>query len=497
MTLETNTNVPLVSWSPNSTQLASADDQKQIKIWNPTTSQCIATLIGHEGWVLSVAWSPNSALIASGSHDKTIKVWDVAQGRCIATLVGHKDGVNSVAWSPNSALIASGSYDNTIKVWDVAAIQSPDTRLEHPDNDVDILALSTNARFLALATKETTHNNTVKILDLRTGECTATLKGHSRGVGHVTWSPSIATQLATIAVNNTVRIWDVATGRTLTKITGHRHEISKLAWSPDGARLALGSRCGKVSIWDTATGHRTMRLNEDLFNVSALAWSPDGTQLAIGSRGQVNVWDLTTGECTKMFQARSYISNIVWSSGMWLAVQLPGRIKIWPSPSGQHLMDVITHSPLLHFDATLSHQRISTNMGTFDLPPLQTLKPSDNGSVPELHISSLRQIGYAFDSSRSWITYQGQKVLWLPKEYRPERVTISGEAMAFVTNDGRVVSFLFSTDHVPELYEEDGKEEGSGKEAYMRPEIVRLPRRWHLRSLGVDFSVSTLPGFVT
>src|SRR5690606_29775546 len=69
MTLETNTNVPLVSWSPNSTQLASADDQKQIKIWNPTTSQCIATLIGHEGWVLSVAWSPNSALIASGSED--------------------------------------------------------------------------------------------------------------------------------------------------------------------------------------------------------------------------------------------------------------------------------------------------------------------------------------------------------------------------------------------------------------------------------------------
>ena len=75
--------------------------------WNA----CRQTLEGHSGWVMSVAISADSTLIASASDDKTVKLWDTATGDCRQTLEGHNDIVNSVAISADSTLIASASDD--------------------------------------------------------------------------------------------------------------------------------------------------------------------------------------------------------------------------------------------------------------------------------------------------------------------------------------------------------------------------------------------------
>ncbi|KAK3324830.1 hypothetical protein B0T19DRAFT_465077, partial [Cercophora scortea] len=46
----------------------------------------------------SVAFSPNSQRLASGSGDETIKIWDPTSGQCLQTLEGHGDSVRSVAF---------------------------------------------------------------------------------------------------------------------------------------------------------------------------------------------------------------------------------------------------------------------------------------------------------------------------------------------------------------------------------------------------------------
>ncbi|KAG9249571.1 WD40-repeat-containing domain protein, partial [Emericellopsis atlantica] len=47
---------------------------------------CLATLEGHSDWIRSVAFSPHSQRLASGSNDRIVKMWDPRTGACTATL---------------------------------------------------------------------------------------------------------------------------------------------------------------------------------------------------------------------------------------------------------------------------------------------------------------------------------------------------------------------------------------------------------------------------
>jgi WD40 repeat protein len=84
-------------------------------------SACLQTLEGHSSGVNSVAFSHDSAQLASASDDKTVKIWDVSSGTCLRTLKGHSSEVSSVAFSHDSTQLASASYDKTVKIWDVSS----------------------------------------------------------------------------------------------------------------------------------------------------------------------------------------------------------------------------------------------------------------------------------------------------------------------------------------------------------------------------------------
>jgi WD40 repeat protein len=68
--------------------------------------------------VKSVSWNGDGTKLASASDDKTVRVWDAHTGSQLAQLQGHTHIVTSVSWNVDGTKLASASYDKTVRVWD-------------------------------------------------------------------------------------------------------------------------------------------------------------------------------------------------------------------------------------------------------------------------------------------------------------------------------------------------------------------------------------------
>ena len=66
---------------------------------------------------MSVAFSPDGRTIASASEDRSVRLWSAATGELMKTLQGHTLRVYSVAFSPDGSTIISASEDKSVRLW--------------------------------------------------------------------------------------------------------------------------------------------------------------------------------------------------------------------------------------------------------------------------------------------------------------------------------------------------------------------------------------------
>ncbi len=85
--------INMVSVAPNDSLIASASQDKTIKLWKSTDLSLVATLQGHRRGVWDCQFSPVDRVIASSSADRTVKVWSLSDFTCVRTFQGHVSSV--------------------------------------------------------------------------------------------------------------------------------------------------------------------------------------------------------------------------------------------------------------------------------------------------------------------------------------------------------------------------------------------------------------------
>lgn len=182
-------------------------------------------------------------------------------------LTGHRGWVQSVAVSPDGTWAASGSDDQTVKIW-----------------------------------------------DLETGACRATLEGYSDQVQSVAITPD-GKRILSASFDNSVRVWDASSGEELAKLDGHTNRVWSVVALQDNARALSGGWDNTFRLWDLASRSclKTIQCGTDgADQVFSSAVNRAGTQALSGHRdGRIRLWDLETGECLAILKGHSDIVNSV------------------------------------------------------------------------------------------------------------------------------------------------------------------------------------------
>jgi WD40 repeat protein len=226
------------------------------------------------------------------------------------------------------------------------------------------------------------NDNTVKMWDASSGACVQTLEGHSDWVTSMAFSHD-STRLASASNDNTVKMWDARSGACVQTLEGHSHWVTSVAFSHDSTRLASASWDSTVKIWDASSGAYVQTLEGHSGGVTSVAFSHDSTRLASASwDSTVKIWDASSGACLHTLEGHSSYASSA---------------------------DLVSILALPHSDEIV------------------TTKPQQ----------SVRQ-AVMISSDNMWISDDGQKLLWLPTEYRPASAAVSGRCIGVGTGSGKV-----------------------------------------------------------
>ena len=377
-----------IDLSPDGRTIVAGDSSGSIYLWDMTTTQLLATFIGHTGWVWSVAFSPDGKTIASGSSDSSVRLWDVQTGQCLQVLTEHKGCIWSVSFSPDGQRLASGSEDKTVRLWNLQ------------------------------------------------GQCLRVLKGHTQSVYAVHFSPAQQT-LASSSNDTTIRIWDVRHGNCLSVLQGHTSGVRCLQYSPDGQLLASGCRDGSVRMWGGYLPH-DQHPNPSVINASAkllhghadfvwdIAFSPDGRLLVSSGRdGTLRLWSVQDGQAIHVLAGHTHdVYGVAISADCQLLVSAgkDHTVRLWHLQSGRNLKTLRGYTGGIHSLSLSSDDQVLASSGqneTIQLWRLQLdrnlsrLHPYKTFSSPTRRISSLSNVSFSPDGRTLAINRHDESIaLW-------------------------------------------------------------------------------------
>lgn len=235
-------------------------------------------------------------------------------------------------------------------------------------------------------------------------------------------------------LNGKLRVWDVSSGLKMKTLLYHKHYYKSYGYtvlfSKDSKYLAVAYNNldileldkVKIEVWNVDTSQRFIYLEVlkeqyELVRETSLAFSPSSKFLAFSWHvterdvARVEVWDVTS---RKGVFSKSICGNDLKSSTGAPSLQIvpisssqsatePFRFKRLSFPDESHLILDMYH----HGDTRV----------IFKIK--QSSEPAEELNKELVYLRDSNDL--TIDQSNSWINFRGEKLLWLPHEYRPDK----------------------------------------------------------------------------
>lgn len=306
-------------FSRDGTELASADSDGVVRVYDVATADEIAALDAGHGAADSVAIGMGDELVVAGYSSGVTIVWDASTRTQLTQLTGNGGLISQVQVSADGREVVTASSDDTIRVWLTwprtldalfpistnSGRPNPVSTAEYSPDGRDILGVDGSGGAYVV----TADGSPVKPLR----------PGHGVSVNSAVYNQA-GTRIVTADSDGSVDLWQAGgsyaeiTLPATVRVHGRVRVVAQAliqvkgglpvsaSFSPDGTRIIVLTSGGTAEVFNASNGRLLQTFNpvgNSQFTVAL--FSPDGRYILTGNDdGQVDVWDARTGKYARV-----------------------------------------------------------------------------------------------------------------------------------------------------------------------------------------------------
>jgi WD40 repeat protein/serine/threonine protein kinase len=281
----------VTAFAPDDRTLAVAGVDGVIRLSDVTTERETGRLVGHRDEIRGLRFLDDGRRLLSCGEDATVRLWDVVERKQLRVW-DHPAWVLAVGPDLDGNRFLSVAADGKVRRWTFDAVE-PTTLVSLPSAAITTAVIAENGAYVVAGAGLTITAYRVQDGSLRTFTQSTAEAGHVKDVVAVAISREGV--LASGDDGGVVVVRDLWKGYPRHALRGHSRGVYGLAFSPDGRTLASASggrwiqATGEVKLWDVVSGQAHATLDG---GTAPLAFSPGGLRLAVSDDAErvVRIW---------------------------------------------------------------------------------------------------------------------------------------------------------------------------------------------------------------
>ncbi|GAA5900537.1 hypothetical protein JCM8208_000528 [Rhodotorula glutinis] len=269
---------------------------KNVIVYDRSTSKIVATLKGHTKKVTAVVASPSvtdeglPTFIVSSSLDKSVRVWTPNGNKTVYGCTGNLSlgaEVRQVALHPTNSLAVSVQGDGTWAIHDLTGGDKPETILtgalpadaaEGTSNTA--VAVHPDGIIFAVGSSD----SRIRVFETLTGKCVAAFEGHSaepdaKDVASLSFSENGYSLASAAHGSAQAKVWDLRKLSCTASIDVEQQPVNVVAWDYTGHFLAVVGADARV--YANKTWALLAKSDDNAAELTGARWGTDSKELVV------------------------------------------------------------------------------------------------------------------------------------------------------------------------------------------------------------------------